>query len=141
MGTSRQTLILLIGLSVWAGAGWMSPTAVAGPALEFQTLPPGSVVSVLGQRVFDAGGDEIGLLVDVLVDVDGQPKAGVIDVGGFMGIGTRRVAIAWKLLRFSNKGGDVRIIEDLTHDETAAAPEYRGADGAVIVGGRMSARP
>lgn len=139
MGIPRLVLILLLALS-----GARLPPARAddaAPALQLETLPPGSVVSVLGQRVFDAGDDEIGLLVDVLVNPDGQPTAAIIDVGGFMGVGTRRVAVAWSLLRFSYKDGDVRITENLTQDETAAAPEYRGPDGAEIVVGRQKAKP
>ncbi len=141
MGMPRPVLMLLLALAL--PGGWSPPARAddAAPALQLETLPPGSVVNVLGQRVFDAGGDEIGLLVDVLVTPNGQPKAAVIDVGGFMGVGTRRVAVAWSLLRFSNKAGDVRIIEDLTQDETAAAPEYRGTDGTDIVAGRRKAKP
>ena len=138
MGSARLVLMLLLVMAIPASGVWAEET---GPSLQLETLPQGSVVSVLGQRVFDAGGDEIGLLVDVLVSQNGQPKAGVIDVGGFMGVGTRRVAVAWSLLRFINQDGDIRIIEDLTQDETAAAPEYRGADGADIVAGRRKAQP
>ena len=140
MGTSRLSLLLLFVLAAANGAATVSRADDTVPALKLQTLASGSVVSILGQRVFDSGGDEIGRLVDVLVGLDGQPKAAVIDVGGFMGVGTRRVAVGWKLLRFGSKDGDVRITEDLTQDETAAAPEYRGTDDVNIVAGRR-ARP
>ena len=138
MGTSRLSLLLLFVLAAANGAATVSRADDTVPALKLQTLAPGSVVSILGQRVFDSGGDEIGRLVDVLVGLDGQPKAAVIDVGGFMGVGTRRVAVGWKMLRFGSKDGDVRITEDLTQDETAGAPEYRGTDDVNIVTGRQA---
>lgn len=101
---------------------------------------PGQVGSVLGRMVVDKAGDEIGRIVDVLVDVDGRPRVAVVDVGGFLGIGTRRVAVAWRTLRFSHTLGDARITEDLTLDEVAAAPEYRGTDVPVEAIGPAAAQ-
>jgi hypothetical protein len=132
----RHRRLFLIGLVLLC-----APCTWAGSGLELQSLSPGSVTSILGQSVFDASGDEVGRLVDVLVDRTGQPRAGVIDVGGFLGVGTRRVAVGWSLLHFINENGEIRIVEDLTQDEAAAAPEYRAPDGAVIVAGRRAARP
>jgi hypothetical protein len=99
----------------------------------------GRAVGVLGRSVFDASGDDIGRVVDVLVDGEGRPLAAVVDVGGFLGIGTRRVAVAWETLRFQRIDGVARISEDLTMDEVAAAPEYRGGDGVVEAIGRRRA--
>ena len=146
MGSVRLGLMLLLCLTVPAVGLKQAWAEETGPGLKLETLAPGSVVSVLGQPVFDSNGNEIGMLVDVLVSQNGRPKAVVIDVGGFMGVGTRRVAVAWNLLRFSDKDGDIRIIEGLTQDETAAAPEYRGPEyrdvgGADIVVGRRKAPP
>jgi hypothetical protein len=96
------------------------------------TFPLGMVGSILGRPVVDAVGTEIGPIVDVLVDREGRPRAAVIDVGGFLGIGTRRVAVSWDTLRFGRgEQGQPRITDDLTLDEVAAAPEYRAADGPV----------
>ena len=88
---------------------------------------------VLGRSVVDSAGDDVGPLVDVLVDRDAKPVAGVIDVGGFFGIGTRRVAVAWRLLRFVPDSGETRVLLDLTFDSAAAAPEYLGPDNTLIV--------
>jgi hypothetical protein len=96
------------------------------------TIPPGRVASILGRAVLDEKGTEIGPIVDVLVDRQGHPRVAVIDVGGFLGIGVRRVAVAWETLRFTRlDAGGARITEDLSMDEVAAAPEYKGSDGAV----------
>ena len=51
--------------------------------------------------VADPEGKEIGRLVDVLVDDQGQPQAAVIDFGGFMGVGNRKIAVDWSALHFA----------------------------------------
>lgn len=42
----------------------------------------------------------VGRIVDVLVDDQGQPRAAVVDLGGFLGIGNRRIAVVWRALHF-----------------------------------------
>ena len=117
----RLALLLLLAAPAWAQS---SPPEV--------TFPPGQVGSILGRPVFDGAGSEIGPIVDVLVDKQGRPRVAVIDVGGFLGIGTRRVAVVWETLRFGrDEAGQPRITEDLSMEEVAAAPEFRGGDGAV----------
>ena len=125
----RIALSLLLLASAPARAG------DAPPAVATATLAPNAAGTILGRHVFTPGNEDIGLLVDVLAAADGTPKAGIVDVGGFMGVGTRRIAIAWSLLHVALGDGDPRIIEDLTADEAAAAPEFPGPDGPVIVTG------
>ncbi len=128
-----STLALLAtATSSWAEAPTPVPHAIV-------TLAAGRAAPILGRPVFDASGDEVGRIVDVLVNGAGRPLAAVVDVGGFLGIGTRRVAVAWDTLHFARIEGEVRISEDLTMDEVAAAPEYRGGDGPVEAIGRRPA--
>ena len=164
-------LVVRLGLLAIPVAAPVARAEETGAALEVRSLPAGTAIGILGQRVFYAGGTEIGRLVDVLVDPGGQPVAGVIDVGGFLGVGTRRVAVGWSLLHFTYRAvdakpgepkpgdskvsdfkvgdlktgdfkiGEIRIIEDLSLDEVTGAPEYRSAEGASMVIGRRAARP
>jgi len=123
---SATRLALLLFILTWPGHADSPPLAV-------QTFPPSSIGTILGRSIIDPSGDEIGRLVDLLVDRDGQPRAVIVDVGGFLGIGMRRVAIAWEALRFVPETGEIRIAKDVTTDEVAAAPEFRGADQPVQV--------
>lgn len=105
---------------------------------EPRTLPlaQGAVGMILGRQVVDQQGTHVGRLVDFVVSQSGDPLAGIIDVGGFMGIGAVRVAVAWRLLRFRHDLGDVQVVVGMHRDEIAAGPEFRGLDGgAVLVGG------
>ncbi len=99
-------------------------------------LAPGAVGMILGRQVIDQQGTIVGRLVDFVVSQSGQPLAGVVDVGGFMGIGMHRVAISWSLLRFRQDVGDVQVVVDMLLDEIAAGPAFRGLDGGVVVVGK-----
>lgn len=120
-----KRLVLLLAL--------LAPhAALAGQKLiAVQAFAPSSILTVLGRRVVDPSGDEIGRLVDMLVDAEGKPKAAVLDVGGFLGIGARRVAVTWDALRFVPGTADISIVRDLTPEEVAAAPEFRSGDQPV----------
>lgn len=115
------------------------PAPVGGGAQaqepKTQPLAQGAVGMILGCQVLDSEGVSVGRLVDFVVNASGQPLAGVIDVGGFMGIGTHRVAVAWDLLRFRQTPGDVLAVVGLKRDEIAAAPPFRGIDtGTIVIG-------
>lgn len=78
-------------------------------------------------------GNEVGRLVDVLVDENGQPQAAVIDFGGFMGVGNRKVAVHWSTLRFKPAEGKHVISLEMTPDQIKAAPEFSDTAKAVPV--------
>ncbi len=109
-----------------AGAAW-------GQTAMTRDIGAGDAGTVLGRNVSDSAGADAGLLVDVLVGPDGAPLAGIIDVGGFLGVGVRRVAVAWPLLHFEPDAGGTRIHMDLTVEAAAAAPEFHGPDGTTTL--------
>ena len=82
-------------------AALLLAAASSPPVGEVQQVPPDQARAVLGQMVADPDGKEIGRLVDVLVGDQGQPQAAVIDFGGFMGVGNRKIAVDWNALHFT----------------------------------------
>jgi hypothetical protein len=100
--------------------------APGGPAPIVQTMPPRATVAILGKPVFDRDQQQIGRLIDVLVDASGKPQAGVLDFGGFMGVGNRVIAVHWAALHFDPEGKHPIQLE-LTPDEIKSVPEYKGA--------------
>jgi hypothetical protein len=84
------------------------------------------MIAVLGQPVAGPDGKQIGRLTDVLVNAAGVPEAAVIDFGGFMGVGSRNVAVHWSTLRFHPGAGGNHIAITLTPAEIGAAPQYKG---------------
>ncbi len=103
------------------------------PPVASRSLSTTENGTILGREVFDSDGADVGLLVDVVVDKDGKPLAGVIDVGGFLGVGARRIAVAWRSLHFVHDNEQTHIVMDLAVDSAAAAPEFRGPDDTLIV--------
>jgi hypothetical protein len=103
------------------------PPAAAEHIHEFEAT------TVLGKNVIDAKGQEIGRIINVLVDQWGKPRAAVIDFGGFMGVGSRRIAVAWRALHFTpDKKNGQTITLDMTPDQIKATPAYKGATGAAV---------
>jgi hypothetical protein len=95
------------------------------PTSEVQKVPPEQALAILGHMVADPDGKEIGRLVDVLVDRDGQPQAAVIDFGGFLGVGSRKIAVHWNTLHFVPSDPKHQITLNLTPDQIKAAPEFK----------------
>jgi len=106
--------------------------APAPPAKPAETtapvtkVPPDKVVAILGQPVIGPLGTEVGRLVDVLVGENGLPQAAVIDFGGFMGVGSRKIAVHWNTLHFNPGDPKYPIVLDLLPDQIKAAPAYQG---------------
>jgi len=99
-----------------------------GAAVEAQVGEIGSaVMSILGKKVQGPKGEDLGRVVDVLADASGGVRVAIIDFGGFLGVGTRRVAVDWPLLRFDPGSGDKPLILSLSREKLQSAPEYKDA--------------
>ncbi len=57
---------------------------------------------LIGTRVIGANNESIGDINDVIMDRNGQIKAAVVGVGGFLGIGEKDVAVPFNALEFMN---------------------------------------
>jgi hypothetical protein len=110
-----------------AGAPPSSTTPKAGPPApkNLEPLAPDESTGVLGKKVVGPDGKDLGLVVDVIVATDGHPSAAVIDFGGFLGVGSRKIAVDWRLLRFAPGRPDWQVLLTLGRAEIQAAPEYK----------------
>ena len=108
-----------------------SDQATGKPALNGASLdyfPRDHLFRVLGKDVLSAKGESMGRIVDVLFDEKGEPHAAVIDFGGFLGVGSRKIAISWKALRFDLGEKQNVIALDLDREQLKAAPEYKSSE-------------
>ena len=105
-------------------------------------LQPRQVQGVLGRDVRSKANENMGRIVDVIVDQDGRVRAAIIDFGGFFGVGSRRIAVDWNALRFdpSSNRRDVITLE-LTRDQLKDAPEYRDTQSVVVLGASGGLNP
>jgi hypothetical protein len=96
-----------------------------------ESVSPGQVIGIVGRHVIGSDGADAGRLWDVLVDRSGEPRAVVIDYGGVLGVGRRKIAIAWKAVRFAPEDTVHPIRLMLTRQQMGAVPSF--ADGSVPV--------
>jgi hypothetical protein len=93
------------------------------------------VQGILGKEVRSAVDESMGRIVNVIVDRTGQVRAAVIEFGGFLGVGSRRIAIAWNALHFlTDEKNDRRVALELTRDQVRAAPEFKEDKPVVVLG-------
>jgi len=90
---------------------------------------------ILGKEVRSSADENMGRIVDIIVDRSGQVRAAVIDFGGFLGVGSRKIAVDWGVLNFSapNEKRDIVTIE-LTREQVKTAPEYKDKRAVIVLG-------
>jgi PRC-barrel domain len=96
---------------------------------------------VLGASVHSTTGEDMGHIVQILVDQAGTVRAAVIDFGGFLGVGSRKVVVGWAALHFAPEDQPQQIMLDLTREQVKAAPEYRAGKPVVVLGAAMTPSP
>jgi hypothetical protein len=97
---------------------------------------------VLGRDVLSAANEDMGRIVDIIVDRSGHVRAAVIDFGGFLGVGSRKIVVDWNAMRFGkivNKKDSITL--ELTKAQVAAAPEYKEDMPMVVLGASGSLQP
>lgn len=81
---------------------------------------------LIGTSVYGPGDKSIGEIDDLLLTEDGKITAAVVGVGGFLGIGEKKVAIGFESIHKSRAAnGDVRLTVSATADQLKAAPEFK----------------
>ena len=139
LGYLARSACLLLGLMLAYAAAAQQPAAEANAPLpeapaSQMLMYEGEATSILGRQVTGPDARSVGRIVDVLVDDLGQPRAVVIDVGGFLGIGVRRIAVVWRALRFTrDPAGAGQISLEMTANQIKIIPEYKAADRPVVV--------
>src|SRR5256885_12735375 len=66
--------------------------------------------SVLGKEVRSSADENMGRIIDVIVDRSGRVRAAVIDFGGFLGVGSRKIAVDWNALSFAPASGKRDVV-------------------------------
>ena len=93
------------------------------------------VQSIVGSEIRSAADEDMGRIVDVIVDADGRARAAIIDFGGFLGVGSRKIAVDWKALHFvPTASRPYGIVLELTKDQVKPAPEYKEDKPVVVLG-------
>jgi hypothetical protein len=144
--TAGIALLALFAITAYAAddadkSDKADPPPAASPAAPPQAIPEITVLNkhevegILGREVKSSTNEDMGRIVDVLADHVGQVRAAIIDFGGFLGVGSRKIAVDWNALRFPppGKSGEPIALE-LTRDQVKEAPEYRDGKPIVVLG-------
>ena len=111
-----------------------NPPSTAPPGTPAMVLDDQEVSTILGKSVRSSAGEDMGRIVDIIVSRDSQVHAAIIDFGGFLGIGTRKIAVDWHALNFAPAGKPGSITLELTRNQVRLAPEYKRGEPVVVVG-------
>lgn len=80
----------------------------------------------------DANWNDIGTINDMVIDsTSGQVRAVIVDIGGFLGLGAKSVAVPMDQLRMIRDGdsqGDYFIVFTSTKAQLESAPEFKWND-------------
>ncbi len=85
---------------------------------------------VEGTTVYNNAGEKLGSIDDLMIDkYSGQVRYAVLEFGGFLGMGSDRYPIPWKMLKYAtDRGGYVVPLDKARLDK---APRY--SEGSIPV--------
>jgi hypothetical protein len=119
-----------------------TPTPAPPPPPSVTIIGPREAHGVLGRDVRSPTDEDMGHIVDIIVDRTGTVRAAVIDFGGFLGVGSRKIVVDWNALHFgrvNNKSDSITL--ELSKAQVAAAPEYKEDAPIVVLGAAGNLSP
>ncbi|WP_316356128.1 PRC-barrel domain-containing protein [Devosia sp.] len=108
----------------------MAPAADGAAPMAREGYEPLEAEALTAENLTDAtvvgpDGEDIAEVEDLLLTQDGKIDAMLVDFGGFLGIGQKRVAVGMENLEFAaNADGNLLVYSDFTREQLEAAPEY-----------------
>jgi sporulation protein YlmC with PRC-barrel domain len=110
------------GTTTTGAAGTTSAAGAAGTAMYGENV---TASNIIGASVMDATNNSIGKIDDLVLSGQGQVTNYVVDVGGFLGIGSKRVALTPQDVTITADGnGNLQAKTQLTKDALTARPDY-----------------
>lgn len=101
----------------------MAAPAGEGQMVDYATMVEGDLV---GKRVYGPNNEDVGEISAVSLDADKKITAAVVDVGGFIGIGEKPVALSADMLTLAPgaDGGEPVFRVSMTQEQLEALPTY-----------------
>jgi hypothetical protein len=94
-------------------------------SIQESSLLPASEIK--GSTVRNLQNQEIGEIDELLIEREaGRIRFAVVSVGGFLGLGTTRMAVPWTAFEITQEGGRVRYRLDATKERLEKAPRVQG---------------
>lgn len=83
--------------------------------------------ALLGETVETAGGESVGEIGEIWLDADGQVAGVVVDVGGFLGVGSDPALLAWSDLQIRQEGEELVVATALTREQIESLTRVEGS--------------
>lgn len=107
--------------------GQTAPSAPSGMTTPMPADAAGHAIpanKLIGADVTNAKREQVGSIDELLINKSGQVQGLVVSVGGFLGVGDRKVVLPWDGLSISRNGDQVVAVASATKDQLKAMPEY-----------------
>ncbi|MGA8402291.1 MAG: PRC-barrel domain-containing protein [Stellaceae bacterium] len=102
-----------------------APVPAFAAADMMTAVPAGKTIKdYYNQSVYDPSNNKIGSIEDVLVSDNGQITAFMVEVGGFLGAGSKDVAVPFTAVHAQMKDGSWYLTINATKDQLKSAPGY-----------------
>jgi hypothetical protein len=108
------------------------PVADPNPTKAVEQIQTLQLESLLGREVRTREGDA-GRIIDLLTDREGKLQAAVVEMGGFLGIGTRKIAIDWRSFNFTTPDPRSFVTLEISREQLRLAPEYTARETVVVL--------
>jgi sporulation protein YlmC with PRC-barrel domain len=145
---AKNTQVAAPGAAAPAASNDMTANPPAAGQLDrskMTTLDPSSLTSeeLKGTAVYGVNDEKIGTIGDFVLNPDGKVDAVIVDVGGFLGLGKKPVAVGFDNLNFSADADKNRyLFINATKEQLEAQPEFnRDTYTAERDAQRMVAKP
>jgi len=79
---------------------------------------------VIGKEVVNEMGEQVGSIADLVMDQDQKLVGVVLSVGGFLGIGDKRVAVPVEQIDFPTAEDPARLLAPVTEEQLTNAPDF-----------------
>jgi sporulation protein YlmC with PRC-barrel domain len=92
---------------------------------DFNVYGETSGDAFIGTNVRNQSNEIVGKVEDVYIDDRGAIKTVVVSIGGFLGMGTKDVAVRWSDIGRSRDGRSLVLTTNWTRESLKAMPEYK----------------
>jgi hypothetical protein len=100
---ARSLIAGAAGCLLLASTAFAAETSTTSTATDTSFHGTWRASKVVGLNVYNDKNENIGAINDLLMDKGGSIKAAVISVGGFLGMGSRLVALPYEKIKFSTE--------------------------------------
>jgi sporulation protein YlmC with PRC-barrel domain len=111
---AKTVMTGLVGSLLLVSAAFAEPPTVSQSSLQGDWRAS----KIVGLSVYNDGNEAVGSISDLITDKSGNIKAAILSVGGFLGMGSRLIAVPFDKIKFVN--------EPVAYTGTASGPNTGG---------------